>query len=319
MEVGALVGEDDVRREVALESLEEALDLRAVEGKKPSSKFSTSTTGSATPWSSDSALLRASAARSPSPLSTTQQTSDRRSRSIRPRMVPPQPISMSSACAPIASIRMGPASGWPSCSRSISRWPRARRRGGRHPTPATSLGRLVQALEPCLSLKVSIGSPEAVVLLCEQPVLAGEPVNTSLDEVLIGPHLVEELAANEVAADDPDVGVGHVEDGAHRPPPSIETTWKLRLGCTGEAAGTAGRSGRRSSPEGRRRSACRRSWRGTSPRLPGGGGRRADAGRSTRPDRCRPGDVPVVNADPRLMDAALRWKGRSHSPSPRSR
>ena len=173
------------------------------------------------PSSSELALDSASAARTLSPLRTTHQISSTEPPSISFSSVPPQPISMSSGCAPKTSTFAGGVSAAPISSGIIRRGRRLRRvvldRPGVPELPR-GVAVLVQPLEPLLVLERVHRRPEAMVLLREHLALRHQTMERLLDHVLAGPDLVEQLRPHdEVAAVDPDVGLGHVAqlaDGA---------------------------------------------------------------------------------------------------------
>ena len=149
------------------------------------------------------------------------------------------------------------------------------------------------------------------MLLCEQAILAGEPVQ-HLDEVLVGPHLVEQLAAqDEVAAIDPDVGAGHVEDAAHASAAvhgdDMEAVVRTHRE---EARGNIGRPGpsdhRRKVGVGQRVGVVGEERPLASQEMADGAQALTDRRVQSGVDR---GDGPVVNADPRLIDAGTAVAG----------
>ncbi len=211
----------EVRREVGLELLEELLDARRRAGR----------TRRGTPRAAPRRTRcrgmlrpppRASSARSPGALSTTQQTRRSGTASTSRRIVPPQPISMSSECAPIASTARPSRAVAP--TETIAR---ASFRPGQRPAPVgrprgrsqTAHGRLPrlgERLERLLVLERVHRCPEPVVRCAIRSPRSISRWNGSCTSSSPGSMYVEDVGAeDEVAPVDPDVGVVDVADRLH--------------------------------------------------------------------------------------------------------
>ena len=206
------------------------------------------------------------------------------------RMVPPQPISMSSEWAPTASSRAGRGLGPPITKRSIRRIPPRRRKERPFHSCHGACPDSCRFSSHCWSLSVSMGDQKPSCRWASTWSPRHQPVQRLLDEVLAGTQAVEELGPHdEVTAVDPDVGAGDVAHARGRDRPR---SWTRRGSCSSDARRGSSRSrrppsSRRSSPEDPSRSACPRSSRGTSRRPRGDGGRRAASPRWTTEGRCR--------------------------------
>src|SRR5262245_48846063 len=151
-----------------------------------------------------SALALASVARSRSPLRTTQCTRLCGYRSSRLTIVPPQPISMSSAWAPRQSTRYPAPRVAAGSSGSIAR--RVPSGLGRPPDLPGCVAARAQILQHLPVLERVHRAPEARVLVRQQLALRDQPAERLLDEILAVLDVVEDLLPeDEEAPVGPDV------------------------------------------------------------------------------------------------------------------
>ena len=171
VEVLAPMGQDDVRRTGLLQGLEAVLDRRAEIGEVAVPEVVDLDLGLATP--ADERRARRPSPRRPGPPSSAEDDpADRATRpsAISRRMVPPQPISMSSAWAPTASRRSSPdragrrsADAWPAAPAAAAHRARScviRPTGPPRGAQTAHGGRPASysASRCCISLRVSIGA-----------------------------------------------------------------------------------------------------------------------------------------------------------------
>ena len=184
------------RVDPSLQRLERVLDLGADDtGRYPSRKSWTSTSAEPRRARNASALARASAARSPCAREDDPVTTSSGSRASSVRIVPPHPISMSSAWQPIASTRrsgVAPREGQQ--RRASGRGLRRRAASSRRAATAPGRTRACPSSR-CRSLIVSIG-PKNPRTGTRRPLLAGSGLRERLlDELVARLDPVEDLAA----------------------------------------------------------------------------------------------------------------------------
>src|SRR5712692_1464455 len=162
-----------------------SLTLPTSAGRYPSRKPDTETWRQHTSPSSRSAASCASRVRASSPVSTHQRTKLPGCRSTSWRIVPPQPISRSSAWAPMQTTRSGSGGAAPSIVRKRIRIPHF---------PGRFAGRMHLFQE--LSLLEGVHArPEPIVLVREQLLGGDQSLEGLNDELFARSHVVEHLAA----------------------------------------------------------------------------------------------------------------------------
>src|SRR6266849_2872711 len=170
-----------------------SLTLPTSAGRYPSRKPDTETSRQHTSPSRRSAASCASRLRASSPVSTHQRTKLPGCRSTSWRIVPPQPISKSSAWAPMQTTRSGPAGASPSIVRKRIRIPHL---------PGCLAGP-VHLLEELPLLEGVHARPEPVVLVGEQLPGGDQALERLDDELFSRLDVVEHVAAKckETAVD----------------------------------------------------------------------------------------------------------------------
>src|SRR5713101_291827 len=180
-----------------------SLTLPTSAGRYPSRKPDTETSRQHTSPSRRSAASCASRRRASSPVSTHQRTALPGCRSASWRIVPPQPISKSSAWAPMQTTRSGSAVAAPSIVRRCIRVPNLPGRLAAH----------MHLFQELTLLERVHARPETVVPVRKQ-LLGGDQALERLDHELFSrPHVLKHLAAEcKEPAIDADVRISDAPD-----------------------------------------------------------------------------------------------------------